>query len=240
MTHPPRREGGADAPVGSEPVGGVGRAQTPGTSDELALERDPARWFRWRGLIGGLVVGPAALFALLSPPPADPAGWAELVARLAAFLLFLAGVRLRLWGALYLGGRRTRVLVTDGPFSVCRNPLYLGSFLVALSVAVRLRSLLVALAVAVAAALYTLGTIRQEERMLRAAFPTTYPAYAAPRRRFLPRPSQFRTDATIQVHLRGLKHEFRRLLRLLLIPITLEVLLWLRSGSWFQQLGLGW
>jgi len=217
-----------------------GEAQVEGAPREGGGELDPARWFRWRGLIGGLVVGPVVVLALLATPPAAAPGWVECAARIAAFLLFLAGVGMRMWGALYLGGRRTRTLVTDGPFSVCRNPLYVGSFLVALSVAARLRSVWVALAVVVASALYLFGTIRQEERILRNAFPETYPAYAAGRGRFLPRPSLFHTEPTILVHVRGLKHEFRRLLRLTLIPISLETLLWMRSESWFQRLGLGW
>lgn len=218
----------------------MARLADEATPPEDGAEIDPARWFRWRGLIGGLVVGPVVVWELLAAPSAGRPAWTEVLARLSAFLLFLAGVGMRMWGGLYLGGRRTRVLVTDGPFSVCRNPLYVGSFLIALSVAARLQSLWVALAVLVAAAMYTLGTIRQEERLLRAAFPETYPAYAASRRRFLPRPSLFHTAPTIQVHLRGIKHEFRRLLRLTLIPISLEVLLWMRSESWFQGLGRGW
>jgi protein-S-isoprenylcysteine O-methyltransferase Ste14 len=43
------------------------------------------------------------------------------------------GATLRLWSTLYIGGRKRVVLVSDGPYSLCRNPLYVGTFLIALS-----------------------------------------------------------------------------------------------------------
>jgi protein-S-isoprenylcysteine O-methyltransferase Ste14 len=40
----------------------------------------------------------------------------------------------RLWCSLYIAGYKTDVLVTEGPYSMCRNPLYFFSLLGAVGV----------------------------------------------------------------------------------------------------------
>ena len=45
----------------------------------------------------------------------------------------MAGASLGFWATLYVGGRKETVLVTDGPYSACCNPLYLESFFLAVA-----------------------------------------------------------------------------------------------------------
>ena len=56
-------------------------------------------------------------------------------------ILFFIGIILvgiasfgRLWCSLYIAGYKTDNLVTEGPYSMCRNPLYFFSFIGALGV----------------------------------------------------------------------------------------------------------
>lgn len=46
------------------------------------------------------------------------------------FILLTAGVLLRVWAAASIGGRKSEELVARGPYSLTRNPLYLGTFLI--------------------------------------------------------------------------------------------------------------
>jgi protein-S-isoprenylcysteine O-methyltransferase Ste14 len=57
-----------------------------------------------------------------------------------AFMFYLAGLGFRFWATLYLGGRKGSSVIAEGPYSVCRNPLYLGSFLLAIASAFFIQS----------------------------------------------------------------------------------------------------
>ena len=61
--------------------------------------------------------------------------------------LACAGEAVRIWASGHI--EKTRRLATGGPYAHSRNPLYLGSLLIALGVAVACASPWVALAVAV-------------------------------------------------------------------------------------------
>jgi protein-S-isoprenylcysteine O-methyltransferase Ste14 len=107
---------------------------------------------------------------------------------------FLAGVAVvgRAWCAVYIAGRKNKELTRDGPYSLCRNPLYFFSFLGAVGIGLCTTSIiLTAIVIAVFAILYPI-TIASEERALRAFFGAEYDEYMAQTPRFLPRPSLFR------------------------------------------------
>jgi protein-S-isoprenylcysteine O-methyltransferase Ste14 len=119
---------------------------------------------RLRVLTGFLLVG---LFAWLSHPTAGS---------LAAGLpLSVLGLGLRAWAAGCLA--KDRELATGGPYAYTRNPLYLGTLLVAAGLVVASRSIgLAALFTAVFVMVY-LPAIQLEEQHLRRLF-REYEAYA--------------------------------------------------------------
>jgi protein-S-isoprenylcysteine O-methyltransferase Ste14 len=89
--------------------------------------------------------------------------------------LSLAGLALRAWAAGCLA--KNRQLATGGPYAYTRNPLYIGTLLVAAGLAVASRSLgLAALFTAVFLLVY-LPVIQNEEQHLRQIFPD-YAQYA--------------------------------------------------------------
>jgi protein-S-isoprenylcysteine O-methyltransferase Ste14 len=85
------------------------------------------------------------------------------------------GLALRAWAAGCLA--KNQELATGGPYAYTRNPLYLGTLLVAAGLAVAARSVGLALLFAVVFALVYLPVIQLEEQHLRSLFPK-YAEYA--------------------------------------------------------------
>jgi len=83
--------------------------------------------------------------------------------------LVLPGLWLRGYAAGYV--KKNRELTQTGPYAHTRNPLYLGSMLMAAGFALALLSWPVALAMAVGFAVIYVPVIASEERFLRATFP---------------------------------------------------------------------
>jgi protein-S-isoprenylcysteine O-methyltransferase Ste14 len=113
-------------------------------------------------------------------------------------LLILAIVG-RTWCSLYIAGRKKETIVDVGPYSVCRNPLYLFSFIGAAGAGAQFGSFVAALA----ALLATIGVftivVRQEERFLAQKFGETYLAYKSRVPRFLPNLRLWRHVQTLEV-----------------------------------------
>jgi protein-S-isoprenylcysteine O-methyltransferase Ste14 len=88
----------------------------------------------------------------------------------------IAGLALRGWAAGHLA--KNKALATSGPYAYVRNPLYLGTLLVAAGLAIAGRSLGLALLFGAVFLLIYLPVIMLEEQYLRKLFPE-YEVYAA-------------------------------------------------------------
>lgn len=94
-------------------------------------------------------------------------------------VLIAAGAAVRLWAAGHV--EKSREVTSSGPYRFTRHPLYLGSTLLGLGVAVAANHLALGVAI-VLYLLLTLGAaIRSEEAHLREKFGDAYDAYAARR-----------------------------------------------------------
>jgi hypothetical protein len=101
-----------------------------------------------------------------------------------SLLLVVPGLLLRGFASGYV--KKNAELTTTGPYAYTRNPLYLGSILIAVGFALAARSIWIALAlVALFLAIY-LPVIRAEEQYLRSVFPG-FDAYATEVPRLIPR-----------------------------------------------------
>lgn len=112
-------------------------------------------------------------------------------------MLFLAGVVLavvgfcgRLWCLSYIAGRKKRVLVMEGPYSLCRHPLYFFSLVGGIGLGLCTETLTVALLFVLAFASYYPQAIRGEETFLSDNF-AKYEEYRERVPLFLPRWSNF-------------------------------------------------
>jgi len=116
--------------------------------------------------------------------------------------LLLTGVAAagRLWCSLYIAGRKNRTLVTEGPYSMCRNPLYLFSLLGATGAVMAAGMFTVTLGLAVLFMLCYRPVIRAEEVRLAGLFGEEFRAYCSQVPRFLPRWRLFRHGESPQVN----------------------------------------
>ncbi len=109
---------------------------------------------------------------------------------LAGGALALLGAAVRTWAAGYI--RKDRVLCTGGPYARCRNPLYLGSFLIGLGVTVAGRQP----AFVVLFLLFFVWaygrTMRAEARLLEEYFGDAYRRYRAEVPLIVPRLTPYR------------------------------------------------
>jgi protein-S-isoprenylcysteine O-methyltransferase Ste14 len=116
------------------------------------------------------------------------------------------------WSSLALGGvvaavgvfvramasghvKKNEELAVTGPYAYCRNPLYLGSIIIALGFAVASRDVWVGVGIVLLFALIYVPVIRSEESFLRGHFPG-YDEYARRVPRLLPRTLWLRGLAT--------------------------------------------
>ena len=145
------------------------------------------------------------------------------------WVFFVLYVTLRLWSTLYIGGWKDERLQTQGPYSVTRNPLYLGSFCLASAISFFLKSLTL-LAVTGLMILIYWKVIRIEEAFLERKFGEAFKAYCRKAPRLFPSFSSHHSEEIVPVQLRALKHEAKRLWASALIPIVLQILMVLRLG----------
>jgi protein-S-isoprenylcysteine O-methyltransferase Ste14 len=129
----------------------------------------PSRYRVTAGWAVGLLV-----LALARPTP---------LSLLLALPLALAGETIRVWASGHI--EKTQRLATGGPYAHSRNPLYVGSLLIALGVAVACWSWWVVLAVGLYFAAFYPAVMREEAAFLVRKFPE-YGGWAAAVPLFLP------------------------------------------------------
>lgn len=130
----------------------------------------------------GFLVAALYLFELWRHAP-QPAAIAWSLA------LVIPGLWLRGYASGYV--KKNRELTMTGPYAHTRNPLYLGSILIAGGFALALLSWLVAVVLAIVFALIYVPVIASEESFLRAAFPR-FEEYCRNVPRLIPRLTPYR------------------------------------------------
>jgi protein-S-isoprenylcysteine O-methyltransferase Ste14 len=195
------------------------------------------RRFRWRGTVAGILLVPAVFVSVFSVPLLTTGSWAQLALRAVAWAIFLAGAALRFWAMMYLGGRKERELVNDGPYSMVRHPLYVGSVLIGASAALFLESPLVLAALIVVAVISAMTTVRIEEGVLRLRHGNdAYDEYSARVAAFLPSTRSFFTPPRITLDVNALRLEAARASRWLWVPLLGETVSLLRTQPWWPHL----
>ncbi len=210
-----------------------GEAATPPVDVRSVVHR---RRFKWRGAVGVVLLTPAAVVTVLADPMVTPDTWLDISVDALAWVAFIAGAGLRFWATLYIGGRKSDVAVTEGPYSLCRHPLYLGTVLLVLSGALFLKSIVFAGALAVLAMAYFMFTVPAEEEYLSARLGDSYREYCKRVNRLWPSMRNFRTPSRMTVDIHSLYLECARASRWIWLPLVGEIIGHLRSAPWWPRL----
>ncbi len=126
-----------------------------------------------------------ALVLFSNPAYADASGF-SLILTLGGFFLLAISAFGRAWASVFLAGKKNQQLITDGPYSMMRNPLYFFSLLGFIGAGLAFNSIIAALAFTGIFFLTHWTTILNEEKNLKGYFPDTYPEFMRTVPRFLP------------------------------------------------------
>ena len=147
-------------------------------------------------------------------------------------LVGIVGLALRAWAAGYL--HKQEILTVTGPYAYTRNPLYFGSAILALGVAVAARSWISAAIIAVYFTIVYSVVMRREERELRLQHSANFDRYAAAVSLFFPWFSSVKVERTGHGAFSSAQyrknHEWQAAAGFLLLLAVL-ILIWRLRGS---------
>jgi protein-S-isoprenylcysteine O-methyltransferase Ste14 len=119
------------------------------------------------------------------------------------FFLFLIGMILvgiaslgRMWCSLYIAGYKDDKLVTEGPYSICRNPLYFFSMIGVLGIGCATETFTFPIMFIILFVFYYPFVIKSEERRLKQLFGEAFEKYTKTISTFFPRRSTFSEPKT--------------------------------------------
>jgi protein-S-isoprenylcysteine O-methyltransferase Ste14 len=105
----------------------------------------------------------------------------------------------RTWASLYIAGRKIEQFVTEGPYSVMRNPLYFFSIVGAAGAGAQLGSVVSAATFGVLAWAVFFVVALREERLLSERYGSAFERYVATVPRFVPNPRLWREEPTLTI-----------------------------------------
>lgn len=108
--------------------------------------------------------------------------------------LFVAAVLGRFWCLVYISGRSDKVVVNDGPYTLCRHPLYFFTVLAVIGFGMMIGSVILTAIAALIVGRALATRARQEERFMISEFGETYRYYKQNTPGFLPRLPQLPTS----------------------------------------------
>tara|TARA_Y100001970_G_C14215387_1_gene849344 strand:+ start:1805 stop:2422 length:618 start_codon:yes stop_codon:yes gene_type:complete len=110
----------------------------------------------------------------------------SLALKIVGFILILIGGFGRLWSSLYIEGNKNEKLISGGPYSMMRNPLYVFSFTLLAGYCCAIQSIVVSSVFLSLFVLIYMPTIYNEEKILLSRHSESYKNYYNRTPRFLP------------------------------------------------------
>jgi protein-S-isoprenylcysteine O-methyltransferase Ste14 len=176
-----------------------------------------------RKRISRFFAGLLLVFSVIMVPVDASASLYEFMELLGFILLIVAALG-RVWCSIYISGRKNQELCTAGPYSLCRNPLYLFSFVGVIGFFVALQSLLLCAVAMGLFLLYYRGVILSEEQRLAHLFGDSFEQYVQTTPRFFPAFSSFTTLEELKIAPRIIERGLREVVWFLLAIACIELI----------------
>jgi len=143
---------------------------------------------------------------------------------LTSIVLIFLGTYGRLWCTLFISGYKTNKLITVGPYSICRNPLYFFSFIGTLGIALQTEMItFVVIAIFGFAFLYSI-IIKGEEKKLLEIHGKEFEEYCKRVPRFFPKFSLYTEPETYQFNTLRYRRAFMEGMWFVIIYHVLEII----------------
>lgn len=123
-------------------------------------------------------------------------------------LLMVVGVFGRIWTSLFISGYKTDTLISEGPYSMVRNPLYIFSFICVIGLSLSSLNLLFFAAIIAAYLFYYPFVVLNEQDELRAAHGESFERYRRETPCFIPDFRKFHQPEKYEVNIRAYNRSF--------------------------------
>jgi protein-S-isoprenylcysteine O-methyltransferase Ste14 len=148
---------------------------------------------RLRVMVSRIFAMLVVLLVIFTMPSFKRGGFVDILFKTSGLFLLTVCSMGRLWALLYISGKKTHEVITDGPYSIVRHPLYLFSFIGAIGIGLASDNILVLAALVIFYLSYYPLTILSEEKTLTKKFGQAYIDYAKCTPRFLPKLSLYKS-----------------------------------------------
>jgi len=179
---------------------------------------------KYRIVLTRVLAGVCLFFIIFSHYSWRPESVINYVFDLAGLLFICMGTLGRLWASAYISGNKTNTIITEGPYSIVRHPLYLFSFLGAVGIGLASQNLLVLGLIIILFIFYYPFVMLYEERRLLAQHGLEYKKYMETVPRFLPKFNQLHEPAIFPVHMIKYRKAFLDVFWFIVIYIILQLI----------------
>jgi steroid 5-alpha reductase family enzyme len=146
----------------------------------------------------------------------------------------------RIWCSFFISGRKDGQLVTEGPYSISRNPLYVFSCIGLVGVGLTTETLTHPLLFLVIFGVYYPGIMSREERRLEEMFGEAYRHYRQRVPRFWPQPRLYHEPASWSGNPRLFRRHILSDIWFVWIAAIIELVVGFRNVGWLPHLVQLW
>jgi protein-S-isoprenylcysteine O-methyltransferase Ste14 len=158
----------------------------------------------------------------------------------AGLALAAVGAAGRIWCSFFISGRKDGQLVTEGPYSISRNPLYVFSGIGLVGVGLSTETLTYPLLFLLIFGLYYPGIMGREERRLEEMFGDAYRSYRQRVPRFWPQPRLYHEPASWSSNPRLFRRHILSDIWFVWIAAIIELVEGFRNVGWLLHLVQLW